>query len=266
MSSTWTTLVAPLATLAVGGVVALYFSAARASVVDSFFRSGPPVNVSMEQEPDPAHGPGAWALPDNPDLHGEDSIKVGPQLAKLISEHRGATASATQLRVTVQGNRNRQVVIRDIHARVVNREAPLRGALFMEKSQGSNDSVRLGLQLDEVYPVTRDLDRDHGNVLTEPHFANHFVTLNTDEAATFQIMASTERSYVTYELVISTVVEGKAEDVVVRDGTQPFRVTALADHYGAVFASRSTPEILVRTGSASPCASVCSPAPPTPTS
>jgi hypothetical protein len=138
----------------------------------------------------------------------------------------------TDVKIVVRGNRDRSVRIIDM--KVLPRcSAPLTGTLFDSPTAGSQESVRLGFDLDEDNPQARTVvnKSEWGG----GYFQRKTISLKRDEDITFQVLAKTLKHYCEFSLVLEILDGGTLIKQPIDDHGKPFKVTALPtkqDKYG----------------------------------
>ncbi|WP_256103558.1 hypothetical protein [Streptomyces sp. ODS05-4] len=146
------------------------------------------------------------------------------------AEHRATVLSAGTLTVTLRGNAAEQVRIADIDVRKKCRP-PLSGTHFTEYTQGSGDTVALGIDLDaaDPQPQLRAPNTSTGPKWTgRNYFDERTLTLNPGEQETLAIGVVADRHHCafTLELVVATA-DGVLTQPIDRQG-RPFEVTGPA--------------------------------------
>lgn len=153
----------------------------------------------------------------------------------------GPTVQYSPVELVVTGNHDSAVVIREVKAEVLEREAPLAGTLFYGPPEGLENVIDLGLDLDASESVANRVNEDiiESGEQAEPFFAEKFVTLKRGESTRFRIVAYTRECYCEWEIVIDAVVDGANESFTVRDESGPFRTTAFAPTYATAYSTGS---------------------------
>jgi hypothetical protein len=146
----------------------------------------------------------------------------------------GVQVETAANKIVVQGRRPGVVSIVGMRAHVLSRSQPIAGTLLFSPPQGPSANVSLGFDLDAPDLTARMVDED-GVLSKRPYFASHQVTVSKGESIAFSVAASTKACDCTWEAVLDLVVEGTRKPWVVRPSNGPFRVTAYARAYGAVY-------------------------------
>jgi hypothetical protein len=139
----------------------------------------------------------------------------------------------TNIKIVAHGNRDRPVRIVDM--KVVPRcSAPLMGTLFESPTAGSEESVRLGFDLDEEDPRARTIVNK--SQWEGDYFQRKTISLKRDEEITFQVLARTLKHYCEFSLVLEILDRGTLVRQAIDDHGKPFKVSALrtsSDKYGS---------------------------------
>jgi hypothetical protein len=175
-----------------------------------------------------------------PNLIGNDPAqsKIGALLlkrggVKIEADQTEDFRPHSQVRLVVTGQHERPVLITGLCANVLRRERPLSQTLVYGPPQGAGENIQVGLDLDSLTPSAHSFD-DKG-FLAGPYFAVHHVSVKPGEQVVFTVRAFTSKCYCEWELLVSAVVDGKEQVFSVKDGDQPFRTTAFATAYEALY-------------------------------
>ncbi len=136
------------------------------------------------------------------------------------------------IKIVVHGNRDRPVRIVDM--KVAPRcSAPLLGTLFESPTAGSEESVRLGFDLDDENPRARTIVNK--SQWGGGYFQRKTISLKRDEEVTFQVLARTLKHYCEFSLTLEILDSGTLIRQTIDDHGKPFKVSALrtrSDAYG----------------------------------
>jgi hypothetical protein len=233
---------------AIGGVIMLlltFLKPSSTAAVDP----GAPVAVVVQTDP-PLTVPGNYAIAGT--VAGRPShLNFGPD---LVAAHPDAVSVGVfNLKLILEGRRDRPVVITDLRPRVLTRSSPVAGTLFERPAQGVNDTVSGCVYLDDPAAGLLTANSSGGQAgLCEldarPFFDEHYLTLGHGEQAVINVRAEVSKqtppplgSY-EWELLLTMVEDGKTTHLTIRDGAQPFRLTstAPAPGYQAVYTIDAT--------------------------
>jgi hypothetical protein len=142
------------------------------------------------------------------------------------------TSGSTRIKVVVQNNGRATAVVTGMRARILNRSQPVSGALVGLIPQGETPNTMLRLNLDTSIPLVRT------RIGGAPYFLSKSVSLKQDEPHTFEIEASTIRSYIEWQLLVDVNVGGgETRTFGVGDyrTNRPFRSTAIASRYASCY-------------------------------
>lgn len=144
------------------------------------------------------------------------------------SAHQGAFVGRVTVQLVVQGNRHHLVRIINITP-VESCSAPLDGTMFFLPGQGSDQSARLFVNLDN--PLEPDAYALGSSIKRYPdYFGRYSVSLGYGDQYTFQVTASTSNHYCAFKLALTVIDDGKTVRETVDDRGQPFRLTSLPEH------------------------------------
>ncbi|WP_141725299.1 hypothetical protein [Micromonospora pallida] len=150
----------------------------------------------------------------------------------IAGVHGGQSLTYTRIRIELLGQWVKPVPVTGIRARVDRRLPPLSGTYLYQGSEGAEEPLEIGFDLDEPKSVARTRQEGSGE-LGEAYFDRHSLTLSLDEPLSIDIQAQTSQSYCEWVIEMTLLVDNKEEVLVVDDYGKPFRSTALAPHYGA---------------------------------
>jgi hypothetical protein len=158
---------------------------------------------------------------------------VAPEYLRLARAAGGVNVGKLTIRVVLEGHRNQQIRILDIHPVVVEKTQPLAGTLFSAPPQGGSATMRMIIDFDQPNPIAREvlqnsdpLDPKGG----QPFFYNTTISLNDREQQVLFIRTRVERYYVAFILQIDYRIGDENKTIQITDQGQPFRITGL--HYG----------------------------------
>ncbi|MGV9761488.1 hypothetical protein ACWDUC_37595 [Streptomyces tricolor] len=161
------------------------------------------------------------------DLEYLDQLELhGGEYDKWMRAHDGVDPLETDIRVTVEGNRNHPVQITDAVIAEKKCTAPLRGTYLFSPGAGQVDVVRMGFNLDTARPKAQKYD---GYKLSGNYFATHNISLGPGEQQTLIFSAKTDKYYCEFSIQLIVVDGNKSFSIPVRnpDGKDGvFKVTA----------------------------------------
>ncbi|MGW3469332.1 hypothetical protein ACWDKQ_12855 [Saccharopolyspora sp. NPDC000995] len=134
--------------------------------------------------------------------------------------------------VTIEGARSRDVVITNMHARILSREPNIDGTLFCIPPQGGLPAEKIGFDLDEFHPLARVLD---GGKLGGPYFADQAQQLADGETVVFQVESRAARGHYRWVIDVDLVIDGKPQTYTAKPADGEFEMSGVSDHYGSVF-------------------------------
>jgi hypothetical protein len=230
-------LVGLVATGVIGGLITLLINAYGPSITDTI-SSGPPLDVVVQYDK-PLTAAGSFALP------GTLAGNALPQRDLAAQHPEAVTVGGFTVKLILQGRRSQPTVVTDLRARVLSRSKPIAGTLI-STSGSENTNTNGCMYLADPAPTFLTPDPNATGCLpgAKPYFAVHNLTLNRGEQAVIDVNAIVSQqspapaqalgSY-EWEFVLRVVQNGKSTDMTIRDGTQPFRLTALAPDYRAAY-------------------------------
>ncbi|MGF6887031.1 hypothetical protein ABIA39_004165 [Nocardia sp. GAS34] len=230
-------LVGLVATGVIGGLITLLINAYGPTITDTI-SSGPPLDVVVQYDK-PLTTAGYFALP------GTLAGNAIPQ-QDLAAQHPEAVAVGRfTVKLILQGRRSQPALITDLRARVLSRSKPIAGMLI-STSGSENTNTNGCVYLADLAPTFLTPDPTASGCLpgAKPYFAVHNLTLNRGEQAVIDVNAMVSQQNPTppqalgsyeWEFVLRVVQNGKSTDMTIRDGTQPFRLTALSPDYRAAY-------------------------------
>jgi hypothetical protein len=139
---------------------------------------------------------------------------------------RGAVdPEVSEIKLVVVGNRPEPVAITGMS---VTRRCgpPLSSTLLYSPPAGAEMLVGVGFNLDSTDPAAQNYNN---RLLSGDYFGTHFISLHQGEIETFEITAFT-KNYCEFSLNLQTVDGSSSQTETVRDGSRPFRVTALVQN------------------------------------
>ncbi|MFI7438871.1 hypothetical protein [Nonomuraea indica] len=168
-----------------------------------------------------------------------------PSVVSFATNHRGirhsrscltqaCDAARTRFKLSLTGRRRGEVRVTDIVGRVLKRRNPPAGALLSGPTGGAEE-IEPGMFVFGDDPTVERLKGvDESDHPARPYFDQKFVHLTLNEPIVFEILAVSTTWDIDWELVVKLMVDGKAEEVVVRsDGTatgKPFRNPGKIQH------------------------------------
>ncbi|MER5320486.1 hypothetical protein [Streptosporangium roseum] len=143
-------------------------------------------------------------------------------------------AARTRFKLSLTGRRRGEVRVTDIVGRVLERRNPPTGSLLSGPTGGSEEIEPGMFVFGENPTVERLKGVDEDEQSARPYFDQKFVHLALNEPIVFEILAVSTTWDIDWELVVKLMVDGKAEEVVVKsDGTatgKPFRNPGKIQH------------------------------------
>ncbi len=151
-----------------------------------------------------------------------------------VRAHGGAADGYVNIKLILEGNRDQPIRILDMRPLKTCRD-PYTGTLVYSPSAGADDTVRVGMDLDQPVTVARALQSGEWG---GPYFQQKTVSLTRGEQQAFEITALTNRYYCEFTLQFTVLDGSQTITQVVSDHGKPFRVSAVAVAAGAVAFSR----------------------------
>jgi hypothetical protein len=137
----------------------------------------------------------------------------------------GVHISPLLIKLLLEGRTVHDVTVVGMHAKLVNRTAPLHGTYVGCAGAGEIDPLRINFNLDRDNPVAERLTEEGAD--KGPYFGEgHVVNLKKSEVAPVLITATTKQNHVKWELQIDAIVDGHQREFTVTNHGQPFDVTA----------------------------------------
>jgi hypothetical protein len=128
----------------------------------------------------------------------------------------GVRAGRTDIRLVAQGGDD-QIFIGGIHARVLERDPPLKGTGYECPSAGAVTIRDVVIDLDDPSPI--------GQVVAGNKTKNVSFTVGAGETETFDITAWTEHCYCKWVLELDTTQNGSPKTITVTNDGAPFETT-----------------------------------------
>lgn len=221
--------------IGIGFLLSTSLGAAIGSAVDFF---GPPTiqkvieskPVSFSAASDSAREGWTVAL-SGPATMGaaQRTISGCPDLYDWAKRQGGADVPESQILLTAQGQRQRDIAITDMRAKIIRRYPIPTGTEVTCPTAGGGEVIGVGLDLDSPNPVAKRMNDSGG--LEGPYFGSSYVTLAEYEIATFKVVAKAEKYAYEWELEVDVLENGKRGVVTIRDGDRPFRTAPRAATY-----------------------------------
>lgn len=221
----------PAIAAVISALVSLLFNVYGSDIADTV-HAGSPLRFTVQLQDTASYG-GVWWL--SAPL-AATTIDLQSQLPQILVDDHAVDTGSTTLLLTVEGERSHTSVITDVRANIISRSEPLTagGTIIAVRSQGGQESIRLGLNLEDATPRARSFDGSNATFSTH-YFDSHTVTVAQGETVTFIVDAYTKRYDVRYGLIIDAIVDGKATQITVTDGAAPFRTRGYSGHYDKAF-------------------------------
>jgi hypothetical protein len=140
-------------------------------------------------------------------------------------EHGGVDTDPLNIKLILEGNREEPIRILGMRP-IKQCQEPLTGTLLNSPSAGADDSIRIGLDLDEPRPVARKVQAGE---FTGDYFAESTVSLKYKEQQTFQIIAKTWRQSCEFTLEFTILDKEETVTQKVANNLEPFRVSTISD-------------------------------------
>lgn len=121
--------------------------------------------------------------------------------------------------------------VNDIRAKVLDRTAPLAGALVWHGAEGGGGMAKIGFDLDASASVAR-LRNDDGT-LGAGYIDSEGLTLVPGEPVNLDVVAYTANGYCEWVINLGLTVDGKPVPYEINHGGRRFRTTSIADRYAA---------------------------------
>jgi len=156
-----------------------------------------------------------------------DPVGVNSSLLDLLFSL-GAYQSHSDTQLVVQNNQAHEIRVLDMQV-VKSCQASLTGTLIYSPDAGADPSVQLGFDLDST-----DTEAQTGNMGIEPtvgkpdYFAGHTVSIQPGAQQVFDIITVTSKYSCSFRFLLTLLVGSKKENQLIGDGSQPFRITAIA--------------------------------------
>jgi hypothetical protein len=193
--------------------------------------SGPPVKVAAVTVERTADQSGTYVFAkdqtfSSAQLHTLNQLEGGSSQYDNWFRSRGAVdPDVSEIKLVVVGNRPEPVAITGMS--VTKRcGPPLSGTLFYSPPAGAQMLVGVGFNLDSTNSSAQNFNNGQ---LSGDYFGSHFISLHEGEIETFEITAVT-KNYCDFSLNLQTVDGSSSQNETIRNGSQPFRVTALVQN------------------------------------
>ncbi|MGA2828724.1 MAG: hypothetical protein ABSF03_21690 [Streptosporangiaceae bacterium] len=187
--------------------------------------SHPPFAVSVYHESALDIGGLETAFPGKLNLNKADLQSLNKQGTGWLTGRGGYDIDTTHFKLTLTGCRF--VRILNMRAVILSRSPPLSGTIFVPASQGGSPSVKLGFNLDSGSPVAA---MDDGTGHFFDYFEKYTFTLSPREQDTFELVASTFRSAITWKLDIEYLINNQIANETIDNNGQPFKVSFDIDY------------------------------------
>jgi hypothetical protein len=215
----------------------------------------PVLGVTLEEDLSNLVG-NTWSTPRDagrPPVDGQDQWTVYPP--DWYRGQGGLRPGTSGHRIVVENRRSGPVELLDLRPVVLERRAPLSGALYWMPAQGEVSDVALVVDLDATSPIVSDPE---GNA---PYFASRHQQLAKGERVVFRVVAKSARCLCLWRLTAEYQdSDGLHALTIPAEGEPPLQTTAYAPSYGAVYDGLQSgyrpvdPAIFCR-GPESPCRS-----------
>ena len=148
---------------------------------------------------------------------------TSPSLERQIHDANGVDIGAVYIRLILQGHRNEQLYILDIHPVQLHRTQPLNGVFFGIGAQGENENIQMAFNLDQLAPEA--LNVNGIQVTNVPYFKTHSISLSDGEQEVIILQAQTECYSARFKLAIDYMIGGQNKEVIIANNGSPFAVT-----------------------------------------
>lgn len=101
---------------------------------------------------------------------------------------------------------------------------PLTGTLMLSPPGGSDDTIRIGVDLDAARIIPHDIAGDDPE---RPFFAEHTVSLAEKEQVVLNIVASTGKHYCTVSYTLNVLTDDGTQRLKIDNAGKPFEVSAV---------------------------------------
>jgi hypothetical protein len=129
----------------------------------------------------------------------------GGDVLGWVLDSGGAPLGETHLRLLLRGTRTTPAQVTGMTTVVAERSPPLTGSRIVVPCDGEVEAIALGIDLDEPNPAVR---RVEDGELTSPFFSGAVISLEKDESVPVSLAARTEQSHVSWQIQLSTMVDG----------------------------------------------------------
>jgi hypothetical protein len=168
--------------------------------------------------------------PDQKQQLTENLTKETAAAAEQEFDKDGAASLGQELlQLQVEGRRNQQVTIVDIHPKIIKRTSPLAGTLIDIPSEGEL-ATRMGINFDERVPMPREVPEDgffdDVDTWSGRYFEKFTINLNDRGSETLLIGLITLHHYIEFDLVFTYTLGGASRTETVDNNGQHFRITA----------------------------------------
>jgi hypothetical protein len=198
---------------------------------------GPPLSLALSYD---FEHPGStwWATADKlPDgiletLNADGEFKPDKVLGKY-QPVRSKTGTGTPLQLIATGCGPKPVVIKNMHAEVTKRAAPLGGTLVWDPPQGDLRVTAIGFDLDLPNAPARTYAEMK---LGDDYFEANVVQVAQGEVVPMSVMGLTKRSYLEWSIAVEALVDGQPWNLTVSlAGDKPIRSTATVPAYRSAY-------------------------------
>lgn len=209
------------------GIPAQFFD--EAAVKDKL-RSGPDLRINAEIVALDDEGGPSLVLPRSYQASTQVQQQAaqpgeGPSVVPLLRAADGANLEKLTVQLVVEGRRNQEIRILNIHPIIITRAAPLDGTLFFLPPQGNQPTLQMATNLDAPIPIISTVDTK-GHPTHDAYFEKNSISLRDTEQQTLNIRATSARFAVTFTLRIDYSIGGRQESQTVTDHGHPFHVSA----------------------------------------
>lgn len=151
---------------------------------------------------------------------------TGTSFANYLFSLGGYAENVAITQLVVQNNQQAPIRILDIHV-VKSCHAPLTGTLFFNPSQGADESIYIGFNLDSADTDAKVAPAGNVTSSSPNYFTGKTVSIEPGAQQVFDLVARTSYHTCTFRYLATILNGDKKVDQLIGDGSQPFRISAL---------------------------------------
>jgi hypothetical protein len=138
----------------------------------------------------------------------------------------GADLGKLSIRALLEGRRNQEIRVVDIHPVNIKREPPFGGTLFYIPPQEGAPTLQMVFDMDERFPHAREFTMDGDTIVPgSPFFSKTTISLPDHAQDVLLIRAITKKQAISFDLQVTYFVGGEQREAIFNDNGNPFRVT-----------------------------------------